>query len=743
MSRQARPKAKPAKPGARRASGADIAAIIAGSHGDPFRVLGLHEVDGAWMARTFIAGADRVSAATLDGAPVGDLEQRHDAGFFEGEVLIGSRQPLRYEASNASGSWSVIDPYAFGPVLGPLDDYYGAEGTHLRLYDRLGAHPITHEGVDGVLFGVWAPNARRVSVVGDFNAWDGRRHVMRKRIGSGLWEIFVAGLEAGTIYKFEISAAGGRLLPLKSDPYGFAAELRPKTASLVARVDSFDWSDGEYMSRRAQCDPRRSPISIYEVHLGSWRRRDDGGFLSYAELGDSLIPHVRDMGFTHIELLPVTEHPYDPSWGYQPTGLYAPTSRFGDPDGFARFVDRAHAAGIGVILDWVPAHFPTDEHGLARFDGTALYEHEDPRRGFHPDWNTAIYNFGRREVASFLVNNALFWLERYHLDGLRVDAVASMLYLDYSRKEGEWLPNERGGKENLEAIAFLRRMNEVCYAAHPGIVTIAEESTAWPGVSQPVFAGGLGFGFKWNMGFMHDTLAYLGRDPVYRSHHHNEITFGLLYAFSENFVLPLSHDEVVHGKRSLLAKMAGDDWQQFAGLRAYYAFMWGYPGKKLLFMGQEFAQRREWSEERGLDWQLLDAPAHAGVKTLVADLNRLYLETPALHARDCEADGFQWLIADDRANSVFAWVRRAGDEHRPVVVVTNFTPVPHDRYLLPLPRAGRWVELLNSDATIYGGSGRGNLGEVMARSQPSHGQRASAEVSLPPMATLFFEYAEG
>jgi 1,4-alpha-glucan branching enzyme len=740
MSRRAevKPRRRPSIRG--RSSDADVAAVVAGAHEDPFRVLGLHQVDQHWIARTFIAGADRVSVTLLDGSAVGDLAQRDPAGFFEGNVRLQRRQPIRYQAANANGEWSVIDPYVFGPVLGPLDDYYGVEGTHLRLYDRLGAHPLRHEGVDGVLFALWAPNPRRVSVVGDFNAWDGRRHVMRKRVGSGLWEIFVPGLAEGTLYKFELIGPDGRLLPLKSDPYGFAAEVRPQTASIVARIDSFAWHDGGYMARRRTQESRRAPISIYEVHLGSWRRRDDGGFLSYDELAESLIPYVRDMGFTHIELLPITEHPFDPSWGYQPTGLFAPTSRFGSPAEFAGFVDKAHTAGLGVILDWVPAHFPTDEHGLARFDGTALYEHDDPRRGFHPDWNTAIYNFGRREVASFLVNNALFWLERYHLDGLRVDAVASMLYLDYSRKAGEWLPNEQGGKENTEAIAFLRRMNEVCYGAHPGIMTIAEESTAWPSVSQPVFAGGLGFGFKWNMGFMHDTLAYLARDPIHRRFHHNEITFGLLYAFSENFVLPLSHDEVVHGKRSLLEKMAGDEWQKFAGLRAYYAFMWGYPGKKLLFMGQEFAQRREWGEGRSLDWQLLDEPSHAGVKALVADLNRLYREIPALHARDCEPEGFEWLIADDAENSVFAWLRKAGDGHPPVAVATNFTPLPRDRYILPLPRAGRWHERLNTDATAYGGSGRGNLGAITAGAHASHGQPASAEISLPPLATVFFEY---
>ncbi len=719
----------------------EVTSIVAGTHGDPFGVLGVHDVGGSFVVRAFVPGAATLRAETLSGKSLGALTCRHDAGYFEAPVAVTKRQPLRLLAANDSATWSVIDPYGFGPVLGPLDDYYGAEGTHLRLYDRLGAHIIDHEGATGVHFALWAPNARRVSVVGDFNIWDGRRHVMRKRMGSGLHEIFIPELPVGTIYKFEIIAADGKLLPQKADPFGFAAELRPKTASIVARTDGFAWNDAGYLEARAKRDPRRVPMTTMEVHLGSWRRHADGGFLTYDELADQLIPYATDLSFTHLELLPVSEHPYDPSWGYQPTGLYAPSARFGDPAGFARFVDRAHAAGLAIILDWVPAHFPTDAHGLDHFDGTALYEHADPKKGFHPDWNTAIYNFGRKEVAAFLVNNANFWLERYHIDGLRVDAVASMLYLDYSRKEGEWIANEHGGNENLEAIAFLRRMNEVAYGQHPGIVTIAEESTAFPGVSQPAYAGGLGFGFKWNMGFMHDTLEYFKRDPVHRRHHHHELTFGLLYAFSENFVLPLSHDEVVHGKGSLLSKMAGDDWQKFAGLRAYYAFMWGYPGKKLLFMGQEFAQRDEWKADAGLDWHLLNAPSHAGVKNLIGDLNRLYRDHPALHARDCEPEGFQWLIADDAANSVFAWLRKDGSGGPPIAVICNFTPVPRDRYCVPLPLAGRWHERLNSDAPHYGGSGRGNLGEVYATQVSSHGQPASAEISLPPMATLFLEYA--
>jgi 1,4-alpha-glucan branching enzyme len=719
-------------------SAADVEAIVAGRHGDPFGVLGLHQKGKSWVVRAFVPGADALEIFDAGNRSLGRIERRHDAGFFEGPVAVRERQALRYQASNAGGTWTVADPYLFGPVLGPLDDYYIGEGNHLRLYDKLGAHPMHHEGHDGVHFAVWAPNASRVSVVGDFNDWDGRRHVMRNRRDTGIWEIFVPGATEGQGYKFELLDQQARLLPLKSDPYGFHAELRPKTASRIARTDNFVWHDEAYLRKRATIDQRRAPMSIYEVHLGSWRRKDGNEFLSYDELADALVSYAVDMGYTHIELLPISEHPFDPSWGYQPTGLFAPTSRFGDPAGFARFVDRAHQAGIGVILDWVPAHFPTDEHGLARFDGTALYEHEDPRQGYHPDWNTAIYNFGRREVSSFLLNNALFWLERYHVDGLRVDAVASMLYLDYSRKEGEWIPNQFGSRENLEAIAFLQRVNHEAYGQNPGAITIAEESTAFPGVSKPTSAGGLGFGFKWNMGFMHDTLQYLKREAIHRKYHHSELTFGLLYAFSENFVLPLSHDEVVHGKGSLLAKMPGDDWQKFATLRAYYAFMWGYPGKKLLFMGQEMAPWGEWSEARSLDWHLLDQAPHKGVQALVRDLNHQYRSIPALHARDCEPEGFEWLIADDHENSVYAWARHSGEGGAIAVVASNFTPVPRHDYRLPLPAAGRWREALNTDSTIYGGSGVGNMGRVTASAGPSHGKPASAIVTLPPLATLYF-----
>jgi 1,4-alpha-glucan branching enzyme len=718
------------------ATAADVDAIVAGAHGNPFAVLGLHEAESGLVARCFVPHAEAVMAFTLNGKEAGALSRRHDGGFFEGKLKIRKRQPLRYHARNAGGSWWLTDPYSFGPVLGPMDDYYISEGSHLRLFDKLGAHLLDHEGASGFNFAVWAPNARRVSVVGDFNDWDGRRHTMRNRQDTGIWEVFIPDIGPGLAYKYEIIGAQGKVVPLKADPYATRSELRPATASITAVPLAHQWGDDAHRSFWRSADHRREPVSILEVHAGSWQRRDDGTFLSWDELADQLIPYVVDSGFTHIEFMPISEHPYDPSWGYQTTGLYAPSARFGDPEGFARFVDGAHRAGVGVILDWVPAHFPVDAHGLALFDGTALYEHADPRKGFHPDWNTAIYNFGRREVISFLVNNALYWAEKFHIDGLRVDAVASMLYLDYSRKAGEWIPNERGGRENLEAVGFLQKMNAAVYGTHPGIMTIAEESTSWPKVSQPVHEGGLGFGFKWNMGFMHDTLEYFAREPVHRKHHHNDITFGLLYAFSENFVLPLSHDEVVHGKGTLLGKMAGDDWQKFANLRAYYAFMWGYPGKKLLFMGQEFAQRREWSEERALDWDLLDHAPNQGVRKLVRDLNYLYRSRPALHARDCEPEGFSWLIADDKQNSVFAWVRNAPGSS-PVVIVSNFTPVPRENYRVPLPATGKWREILNTDAAEYGGSGEGNAGAVEAA--PGDGGRVLATMHLPPLSTIMLE----
>jgi len=716
-----------------------ISALLDGTHADPFSLLGPHEGPGGVFARAILPGAEVAEAFGLDGKSLGVLSRVDERGLFEGP-LTGLRQPLRYRAGALGAEWWVADAYSFGPVLGPVDDLLIAQGTHFRLFDKLGAHVIDHEGARGVHFAVWAPNARRVSVVGDFNDWQPVRHAMRHRTDIGVWEIFVPEIAEGRAYKYHITGPDGTVQPLKADPFAFASELRPATASIVAQPGKPEWDDSAHRAFWAAVDPRRQPISIYEVHPGSWRRDQNDWFLPWDKLADELIPYVVDMGFSHIEFMPVSEHPYDPSWGYQTTGLYAPSARFGDVAGFARFVEGAHKAGIGVIIDWVPAHFPTDAHGLAHFDGTALYEHEDPRLGFHPDWNTAIYNFGRREVSSFLVNNALFWAEAYHVDGLRVDAVASMLYRDYSRKSDEWIPNAEGGRENWEAVSFLRAMNRAIYGTHGEVFTVAEESTSWPGVTLPAHepsdgssghASSLGFGFKWNMGFMHDTLAYMARDSIHRRWHHNDITFGLMYAFAENFVLPLSHDEVVHGKGSLLAKMSGDDWQKFANLRAYYAMMWGYPGKKLLFMGQEFAQRREWSEERALDWELLGAPAHEGVRRLVRDLNLLYRQKPALHRHDCEPEGFGWLVVDDAENSVFAWLRRAEGEP-PVAVVSNMTPALLTGYRLPLPRDGRWWEVLNTDAEIYGGSGKGNLGLIEV-------QGGYATVTLPPLATIMFE----
>jgi 1,4-alpha-glucan branching enzyme len=713
-----------------------IETLLHGNHADPFSLLGAHAGPNGTHVRAILPGAEEVEAFGLGGEFLGMLGKVDDRFLFEGR-LSASPQPIRYRCRAGGHEWLVTDPYTFGPVLGPLDDLLIAEGTHQRLFDKLGAHLIEHEGASGVHFAVWAPNARLVSVVGDFNDWDSRRHVMRARRDIGVWEIFIPDIADYRAYKYRIVGADGAVQPLKADPFAFMSEVRPHTASMTAHPAKLDWGDEAHRAHWASVDPRKVPISIYEVHAGSWQRDPWNWFLNWDELADRLIPYVVEMGFTHIEFMPISEHPYDPSWGYQTTGLFAPSARFGEPAGFARFVDGAHRAGIGVILDWVPAHFPTDEHGLIRFDGTALYEHEDPRLGYHPDWNTLIYNFGRREVASFLVNNALFWAERYHVDGLRVDAVASMLYRDYSRKDGEWIPNPQGGRENWEAVDFLRAANRALYGQHPGFITYAEESTAWPGVTQPADERGgrsaLGFGFKWNMGFMHDTLRYMSRDPVHRPYHHDDITFGLMYAFSENFVLPLSHDEVVHGKGSLLGKMSGDDWQKFANLRAYYALMWAYPGKKLLFMGQEFAQRREWSEERALDWELRDAPAHEGVRNLVKDLNRIYREKAALHAGDCDPEGFEWLIVDDAANSVFAWLRKAPGA-RPVAVIANMTPTPRRDYRVPLPHEGKWNEVFNSDSVHYGGSGKGNLGQVKTSG-------GGASVTLPPLATIMLEYA--
>lgn len=716
-------------------------ALCRGEHGDPFAVLGLHtDAKGRLWLRTMQPGAQAVSAIDPENGKellvLSERLQEGAGGFFESEVKAGTLARYRLRITWPGGVQEVDDPYRFPPVLGELDVWLLAEGSHLRPYERLGAHLQTIDGVSGTAFAVWAPDAQRVSVIGDFNTWDGRRHPMRLRRECGVWEIFLPGVEEGACYKYEIRSQAGHILPNKADPYGFFAELRPSTASKISALPQ--------PKARDLKKPRKSfdaPISIYEVHLSSWRRAEDGGFLDWSRLAETLIPYVADLGFTHLELLPISEHPFDGSWGYQPLGLYAPTARFGSPQGFCDFVAACHQAGLEVIVDWVPAHFPTDEHGLARFDGKPLYEHADPREGMHQDWGTLIYNFGRHEVFNYLVGNALFWIEHYGIDGLRVDAVASMLYRDYSRSAGEWIPNIYGGRENIEAVHFLRRMNEVLGQECPGAATYAEESTAWPAVSRPPSMGGLGFHYKWNMGWMHDVLDYMTHDPVHRRYHHNQLTFGLLYAFTENFVLPLSHDEVVHGKGSLISKMAGDYWQKFANLRALYGFMWGHPGKKLLFMGGEFAQWNEWDDSTSLDWNLLDFPAHEGVRRLIKDLNGLYCNHPALHQVDFDPAGFEWISANDSDNSVLAFVRRGHDRARAILCVCNFTPVVRADYRIGVPAPGLYRERLNTDSHFYGGSNVGTpYGIAAAEAIPAHGRDWSIRLTLPPLATLFFEW---
>ena len=723
---------------------ASVEAIVAARHGDPFSVLGMHtHANNPVSVRFFWPGAETAKVIEKDtGNEVAALEKIHADGFFAGPVPR-RRKPFAYimECTHGDAVWRMEDPYRFPSMLGELDVYLMAEGRHRRIYERLGAHPRTIDGVDGIAFTVWAPNAQRVSVVGDFNQWDGRRHAMRKRLETGLWELFIPGVPLGSNYKYEIIGIAGRLQPLKADPIAFAQERPPATASLIVGLPAHAWTDGAWLDTRQERQGLGAPLSIYEVHLGSWRRKDDNRYLTYDDLADQLVGYATDMGFTHLELLPVSEFPFDGSWGYQPIGLFAPTSRFGPPEAFGRFVDRCHTAGLGVFIDWVPAHFPTDAHGLMRFDGTALYEHEDPRLGFHRDWNTLIYNFGRNEVRNFLVANALYWLDRFHIDGLRVDAVASMLYLDYSREAGQWIPNVHGGRENLEAIAFLRELNTITFGDHPGTTTIAEESTAWPQVSRPVDGGGLGFGYKWNMGWMHDTLEYMRHEPVHRKYHHHQMTFGIHYGFSENFVLPLSHDEVVHGKGSLLGKMPGDRWQKFANLRAYFAFMWTHPGKKLLFMGGEFAQEREWNHDQSLDWHLLGDAPHRQMQDLVRDLNRLYRELPALHAKDADASGFEWVAATDDADSVYAFLRYGDAADAPVLVACNFTPVVREGYRLGVPHGGWWKERLNTDAGAYGGSNVGNAGGVLAEPERWQGRPASVSLTLPPLATVILQHA--
>ena len=719
----------------------EIAALMHASHADVFSVLGMHERDGQLYVNACLPGAQAAELLERStGLGRGHLQRRGESDIFSIPLGAGCARfdyllRVRWGTQGADSGQTLVmeDPYRFEPLLKPLDVWLLGEGKHLRPFECLGAHLREVSGVAGVAFAVWAPNARRVSVVGSFNNWDGRRHAMRLRSECGVWEIFVPGLQDGDLYKFEILDARGRIAR-KSDPYAFAAQLRPDTASVVSAL----LPRLPMREERARANAFDQPISIYEVHLGSWRKADGWRWLTYRELASSLVPYAAAMGFTHIELLPVSEHPFDGSWGYQALGLFAPTSRFGSPQDFCAFVDAAHDAGLGVILDWVPAHFPSDAHGLAEFDGTHLYEYADPREGFHQDWNTLIYNFGRIEVRNFLVGNALYWLERFGIDGLRVDAVASMLYRDYSRAPGEWIPNRDGGRENLEAIEFLRRVNHTIGVERPGAIMLAEESTTFPGVSRAPSAdlqsGGLGFHYKWNMGWMHDMLEYAALEPVYRSYHQNKLTFGLMYAFTENFVLPLSHDEVVHGKGSMLGKMPGDEWQKFANLRALYGFMWGYPGKKLLFMGCELAQRTEWNADGSLPWHLEQHAAHQGVQRLVRDLNRVYAGFAALHTQDVQPGGFQWISHQDAAQSVIAFARWS-TQGECVLVACNFTPVPRHGYALGAPIAGQWREIINTDLGVYGGSGVA-CGDLQTRPAPLHGQSQSLCIDLPPLSVV-------
>ena len=715
---------------------------------DPFSILGPHKEhqrgDVRIRIRAFLPdAAEAVCVLRSDKAQLKPMELVHPGGMYE-VVLPEQDFSTPYLLRTTTQEGKVIqrhDPYAFPPVLTDFDLHLFGEGKLYKAYEKLGAHVCTHQGVDGVNFVVWAPNAKRVSVVGNFNGWDGRRHPMRSRGAVGIWELFIPDLGGGELYKYEILPQGAEVPFTKADPWATAAELRPKTASMVCDVAGYQWNDQEWMTQRATHDPFKKPLSIYEVHLGSWRRKPEEAnrWLSYRELAETLVPYAKKMGFTHLELMPIVEHPFDGSWGYQATGYFAPTSRFGAPEDFQWFIDTCHQAGIGVIMDWAPAHFPDDPHGLAFFDGTHLYDHADPRKGWHPEWKSRIFNYGRTEVKNFLINSALSWFDRYHIDGLRVDAVASMLYLDYARKEGEWVPNQFGGHENLEAVEFIKELNAVTHQEHPGILMIAEESTAWPGVSRPTYVGGLGFSLKWNMGWMHDTLEYFQQDPVHRKYHQNKVTFGLMYAFTENFILVLSHDEVVHGKKSLLDKMPGDDWQRFANLRALYGHMWGHPGKKMLFMGGEIGQWWEWNHDDSLQWHLLQYDRHKGLQQYIADLNRLYQSEPALHEVDFDWQGFQWIDLHDSDNSTLTYIRYAQDRNDLVVCACNFTPVPREKYRMGVPRGGYYRELLNSDSDLYGGSNMGNGGGVQADPIPWHDQPSSLLVTLPPLSVVFFK----
>ena len=713
---------------------ASVASLLAARHGDPFSLLGPHAFDGGTVVRAFLPEADAVElVARATGLSLATLTRIHPDGLWSG-VSASADESYVLRIHRGAQTWEMEDPYSFPPLIGELDLYLLANGRHHDYASKMGAHVVTTNGVTGVRFTVWAPNAQRVSVVGDFNAWDGRRNPMRKHAMGGVWELFIPRLAPGAVYKYEIVGPDGALLPLRADPCAQAAEVPPRTGSIIADP-VVEWHDADWVAGRAARQETGAPISIYEMHATSWLPQSGEEPIDWDAFAARLVPYVQGLGFTHVELLPIMEHPFGGSWGYQPLGQFAPEARMGAPDGFGRFVDRCHVAGIGVLLDWVPAHFPTDPHGLARFDGTALYEHEDPREGFHQDWNTYIFNLGRHEVRGFLIGSALHWLEYWHVDGLRVDAVASMLYRDYSRREGEWVPNQYGGRENLESIAFLQELSRTVKSRVPGAILVAEESTSFPGVSRDADEGGLGFHYKWNMGWMHDTLHYIEEDPAYRKWHHGEIAFGLVYAFSENFVMPLSHDEIVYGKGSMIGKMPGDPWQRFANLRAYYGFMWGHPGKKLLFMGGEIAQQREWNHDHGLDWFSLDDPSRRGIQGLIGDLNRAYRDMPALHRLDASAEGFRWTVLSDAEQSVYAWLRFAPGE-KPALVVCNFTPVPRHGYRLGVPEAGFWREVINTDAAAYEGSNMGNGGGVHASDEPCGEFACSLWLTLPPLATL-------